>query len=59
MPYNDVAVKSLVFRKGNEYYRNMLLLAKDRLYTIQAMVKGNDPAPFHQLWKSFSVLGAR
>jgi hypothetical protein len=59
VPFVDVAVKDLVFRKGNEYYRNTLLLASDRLYTVQAMVKGDDPAPFHQLSKSFTILGPR
>ncbi|MGZ4691455.1 MAG: hypothetical protein ACXVJW_04955 [Acidimicrobiia bacterium] len=57
VPFNKVAVKSLVFRKGNEYYRNMLLLTTNRLYTVQAKVRGSDKAPFHQLWKSFTVLG--
>jgi hypothetical protein len=57
VPFNDVAVKSIVFRKGDEYYRNMLLLSTSSLYTIQAKIKGDDEAPFHQLWKSFSVLG--
>jgi hypothetical protein len=53
----DVAVKDVVFRKGNEYYRNTLMLASNRLYTIQAMVKGKDPAPFKRLTKSFDILG--
>ena len=57
VPFNNVAVKSIVFRKGNEYYRNMLLLSTNKLYTIQAKIKGSNEAPFHQLWKSFSVLG--
>ena len=57
IPYIDVAVKDVVFRKGNEYYRNRLMLATDRLYTVQAMVKGEDPAPFNRLWKSFARLG--
>jgi hypothetical protein len=57
--YIDVAVKDVVFRKGNEYYRNRLVLATDRLYIVQAMVKGKDPAPFDRLWKTFGRLGPR
>jgi hypothetical protein len=55
----DVAVKTLVYRKGNEYYRNMLLLAQGRLYTIQAKVKGDSPKAYNRLWHSFAVLGSR
>jgi hypothetical protein len=56
-PYGKVAVKDVVFRKGNEYYRATLLLTQDRLYTIQAKVKGSDPKPFQRLSRSFSILG--
>ena len=56
-PFGDVAVKDVVFRKGNEYYRTSLFLTQDRLYTIQAKVKGPDKAPFARLSKSFSILG--
>ena len=56
-PYGKVAVKDIVFRKGNEYYRSTLILTQDRLYTIQAKVKGSDPKPFQRLSKSFSILG--
>jgi hypothetical protein len=59
IPYIDVAVKDVVFRKGNEYYRNRLVLAADRLYIVQAMVKGKDPAPFDRLWKTFARIGPR
>jgi hypothetical protein len=59
IPYIDVAVKDVVFRKGNEYYRNRLVLAQDRLFVVQAMVKGKDPAPFNRLWKSFKRLGTQ
>lgn len=58
-PFVNVAVKDFVFRKRKEYYRNTLILASDRLYTIQAMVKGDDPAPFKRLSKSFAILGPR
>lgn len=58
IPYIDVAVKEVVFRKGNAYYRNRLVLATNHLFTIQAMVKGNDPAPFDRLRESFERLGA-
>jgi hypothetical protein len=57
VPYGKVAVKNVVFRKGKEYYRAQLLLTQDRLYTIQAKVKGSDPKPFQRLSKSFSILG--
>ncbi len=50
-------MKDIVFRKGNEYYRSTLILTQDRLYTIQAKVKGSDPKPFQRLSKSFSILG--
>ena len=53
----DVAVKDFVFRKGTEYSRTTLILASDRLYTIQAKVKGKDTAPFKRLTKSFKILG--
>ena len=43
--------RDVVFRKGNEYYRNLLVLAPDRLFIVQAKVKGKDPAPFNRLWK--------
>jgi hypothetical protein len=58
-PFVDVAVKDFVFRKGQEYYRTSLVLASDRLYTIQAIVKGKDAAPFNRLTKSFEILGPR
>jgi hypothetical protein len=56
---NNVAVKDVVFRKGDDYYRNRLILARDRLYTVQAKVKGDDKAPFTELAKTFQVLGPR
>lgn len=55
----DVAVKFVVYRVGDEYYRNQLTLASDRLYTVQAKVKGTDEAPFQRLTKSFEILGPR
>lgn len=58
-PYGSVALKSIVFRKHGEYYRAMLLLTQDRLYTVQAVVPSKDAEPFQRLWKSFSVLGAK
>ncbi len=56
-PFGTIALKDFVFRKGKEYYRTSLLLMADRLFTIQAMVKGTDAAPFKRLTKSFQVLG--
>jgi hypothetical protein len=58
-PFVNVAVKDFVFRKGKEYYRTSLILASDRLYTIQAMVKGTDAAPYQRLTKTFEILGPR
>jgi len=55
----DVAVKFVTYRVGDEYYRNQLTLASDRLYTVQAKVKGTDQAPFNRLTKSFEILGPR
>jgi len=57
IPYIDVAVKDVVFRKGNEYYRNRLVLTTDSLFIVQAMVKGKDPEPFDRMWKSFARIG--
>jgi hypothetical protein len=59
VPLVDVAVKDVTFKKGDEYYRNRLVLANDRLYTVQAKVKGDDAAPFNRLWKTFEILGPR
>lgn len=55
-PFGEVALKDVVFRKGSEYYRNRLVLGADGLYTVQAKVKGRDPAPFNHLWSTFTVL---
>jgi hypothetical protein len=57
IPYIDVAVKDVVFRKGNAYYRNRLVLTTDRLFIVQAMVEGKDQAPFDRLWASFARIG--
>jgi hypothetical protein len=57
VPFGAVAVKDVVFRKGNEYYRTSLFLTQDRLFAVQAKVKGPDKAPFARLSKSFSILG--
>ena len=59
IPINHVAVKDIVFRKGDLYFRNRLILATDRLYTLQVMVKGRDDAPFTAMAKSFTILGPR
>ena len=48
-----------MFRKGDQYYRNRLLLANDRLYTVQAKVKGKDAAPFNRSGRRFEILGPR
>jgi hypothetical protein len=59
IPINHVAIKDIVFRKGGRYYRNRLILATDRLYTLQVMVKGKDDAAFTAMAKTFTVLGPR
>lgn len=56
---NHVAVKDVVFKKGEMYYRNRLILATDRLYTLQVMVDGEDEDPFTAMAKTFKVLGPR
>jgi hypothetical protein len=55
----SVAVKRLVLRKGDEYQRSQLVLAKDRLYTVQATTPDDDDEPFNRLFDSFEVLGER
>jgi hypothetical protein len=59
LPINSVAVKDVVFRTGDRYYRNRLILASGRLYTLQVMVKGTDEDPFTAMAKTFKVLGPR
>lgn len=59
IPINGVAIKDVMFRKGEMYYRNRLILANGRLYTLQVMVKGKDEAPFTAMAKTFKVLGPR
>jgi hypothetical protein len=56
-PVVNIAVKDVVFRKGGQWYRNRLVLTADRLYTVQAVTKSRDPAPFDHMWKTFKVLG--
>ncbi len=58
VPFGKVALKDVVFRKGDEYYRNRMVLTTNGLYTVQAMVKGPDAAPFKHLWSTFQILGA-
>jgi hypothetical protein len=57
IPYIGVAVKDVVFRKGNQYYRNRLVLTTDSLFIVQAMVEGKDQEPFDRLWESFARIG--
>jgi hypothetical protein len=59
IPINGVAIKDVMFRKGEMYYRNRLILANGRLYTLQVMVKGTDEDPFTAMAKTFKVLGPR
>lgn len=55
----DVAVKSVVYRKGSTYWRAGIELLKDRLYTVVAKTPNNDDAPFKRLVASFRILGPR
>lgn len=59
VPFVDVAVKTVVYRKGDTYWRASLQLLKDRLYTIVARTPNSDEAPFSRLVTSFKILGAR
>jgi hypothetical protein len=59
IPINGQAIKDVVFRKGEQYYRNRLILANGRLYTLQVMVKGKDEDPFTAMAKTFKMLGPR
>ena len=54
----DFVFKSIVFRKGDTYWRAWLELTKDRVYTIVARLPNSDPAPFKRFAESFSMLGA-
>lgn len=56
-PFIDVAVKDFTFRKGAAYYRARLILATDRLYTIEAMTPRSEAKPFEHLRKTFTILG--
>jgi hypothetical protein len=56
---NGVAIKDVKFKKGEMYYTNRLILATDRLYTLQVMTKGDDEDPFTAMAKTFKVLGPR
>ncbi len=55
----DSAVKQVVFRKGDIYWRVLLVLLKDRLYTVTARSPNNDQAPYQRLTESFQILGPR
>ena len=55
----SVAVKQLALRKGGTYQRTQFVLAKDRMYTLQVTMDGDDVDPFNRLVKTFAVLGDR
>lgn len=57
VPFYDVAVKHLSFRKGARYYRVLLILATGRLYTIETMMPNSDTEPIAHLAKTFRILG--
>ena len=54
----DFVFKSVVYRKGDTYWRAWLELTKDRVFTIVARLPDSDPAPFKRFAESFSILGA-
>ena len=58
-PFVDVAVKTIVYRKGGTYWRASMQLLKDRLYTLIAKTPNSDEAPFTRLATSFKILGPR
>jgi hypothetical protein len=59
IPIDNVAVKNIVLRKGDEYQRNQLVLVNGRLYTVQVTMNDDDKAPFEHLYDTFVILGPR
>lgn len=59
VPFRDVAVKSIVYRKGDTYWRVQLQLLKNRLYTMVVKAPNDDPEPYNTLIRSFQILGPR
>lgn len=55
----DFVFKSVVYRRGDTYWRAWLELTKDRVYRILARLPNSDPAPFKRFAESFAILGAR
>lgn len=55
----SVAVKQIALRKGDTYQRAQFVLAKDRMYTLQVTMDGDDVEPFNRLVETFAVLGDR
>ena len=59
IPILDVAVKEVVYQRGNAYWHARIELLKDRLYTVIAKTPNEDDAPFKRLVTSFQILGPR
>ena len=59
VPFRGVAVKSLVYKRGDTYWRAVIQLLKNRLYTVVGKAPNDDPEPFDTLINSFQILGPR
>jgi hypothetical protein len=59
VPIIDVAVKDVVYRKGDTFWHARIELLKDRLYTIVTKTPSNDDAVFKRFLKGFQILGPR
>lgn|GEM_PF-7134508 len=59
VPVVDVAVKDIVYRKGDTYWHASMQLVKDRLYTLIAKTPSLDIAPYRRLVTTFTILGPK
>lgn len=55
----DDAIKDVVYRRGDTYWRVRLVLLEDRLYTISARSPNSDDKAAGRLIGSFQILGER
>ncbi len=59
IPILDVAVKEVVYQKGNTFWHARIELLKDRLYTIIAKTPSKNDAVFKRFVNAFQILGPR
>lgn len=57
LPFVDIGLKEIVYRRDGTYWRVRLYLLSDRLYTVIAQAPNDDDAPFKRLVGSFQILG--